>query len=202
MFTGLVTAIGEVVSVERAGAQARYAIASTYDPADIAIGASIAHAGCCLTVVEKGGAAGAMRHVVECSPETLATTTLDEWRIGSRMNLERAARFGDEIGGHLVAGHIDGVGRLAARAAEGDYVRLEFSAPSALMAYLAPKGSIAIDGVSLTVNEVERDRFSVMIIPHTASVTTLGALGEGDAVNLEADLIARYVARMMAIKGE
>lgn len=202
MFTGLVTAIGEVVSAERAGAQARFAIASTYDPADIAIGASIAHAGCCLTVVETSGAAGARRHVVECSPETLATTTLGAWRIVSRMNLERAARFGDEIGGHLVAGHIDGVGRLTARAATGDYVRLEFSAPMKLMPYLAPKGSIAIDGVSLTVNEVERDRFSVMIIPHTASVTTLGALGEGDAVNLEADLIARYVARMMAIKGE
>ncbi|MGE0828984.1 MAG: riboflavin synthase [Hyphomonadaceae bacterium] len=198
MFTGIVTAIGEVAKADLQGRQARFEIASPYHPPTVEIGASIAHAGCCLTVVEKRAASGGMIHVVECSPETLSATTLGSWRLGAKMNLERAARLGDELGGHLVAGHVDGVGALAARAEEGDYLRLDFTAPDALMPFLAPKGSIAIDGVSLTVNGVGRDRFSVMIIPHTADVTTLGALKPGDKVNLEADLIARYVARMIA----
>ncbi|MBL8552394.1 MAG: riboflavin synthase [Hyphomonadaceae bacterium] len=196
MFTGIVTAIGEVTRAEK-GDQARFTIASPYDAASMAIGASMAHAGCCLTLVEVAATATGALHVVECSPETLAKTTLEEWRVGSKMNLERALKMGDELGGHMVAGHIDGVGALASKRIEGDYLRLDFAAPPALLPYLAPKGSIAIDGVSLTVNVVEQDRFSVMIIPHTAGVTTLGALEEGDPVNLEADLVARYVARML-----
>ncbi|NWG53727.1 MAG: riboflavin synthase [Hydrogenophilaceae bacterium] len=202
MFTGIVTAVGEVTRAERAGEQARFEIASSYDPDTVAIGASISHAGCCLTVVSREKTNAGMRHIVECSPETLALTTLGQWRVGARMNLERAARVGDELGGHIVAGHVDGMGELASRGVEGDYLRLTFAAPRALMPYLAPKGSIAIDGVSLTVNAVERETFSVMIIPHTASETTLGVLTPGDRVNLEADLIARYVARMLAFRAE
>lgn len=202
MFTGIVTAVGEVTRAERAGEQARFEIASSYDPDTVAIGASISHAGCCLTVVSREKTNAGMRHIVECSPETLALTTLGRWRVGARMNLERAARVGDELGGHIVAGHVDGMGELASRGVEGDYLRLTFAAPRALMPYLAPKGSIAIDGVSLTVNAVESETFSVMIIPHTASETTLGALTPGDRVNLEADLIARYVARMLAFRAE
>jgi riboflavin synthase len=201
MFTGLVSAVGEVTRAEKAGEQARFAIASPYDAATMALGASVSHAGCCLTLVEVSATPTGALHVVECSPETLALTTLGRWRPGARMNLERALRMGDELGGHMVAGHVDGVGALVARATEGDYLRLEFRATAALMPYLAPKGSVAIDGVSLTVNTVgvglEQDRFSVMIIPHTASATTLGALAVGDPVNLEADLIARYVARVL-----
>lgn len=202
MFTGIVTAVGEVTRAERAGDQARFEIASTYDPDAVDIGASINHAGCCLTVVSKQKTNAGMRHIVECSPETLALSTLGRWRVGARMNLERATRVGDELGGHIVAGHVDGMGELVSRGVEGDYLRLVFSAPAALMPYLAPKGSIAIDGVSLTVNTVEAETFSVMIIPHTARETTLGALTPGDRVNLEADLIARYVARMLAFKAE
>jgi riboflavin synthase len=202
MFTGIVTAIGEVTRAERRGDQALFEIASPYDAETIAIGASINHAGCCLTVIEATRTNAGMRHVVECSPETLAKSTLGKWEVGSRMNLERAARLGEEIGGHLVAGHVDGVGRLVKRGIEADYLSFEVSAPEALARYLAPKGSIAIDGVSLTVNEVEGARFSVMIIPHTAQVTTLDKLEPGDEVNLEVDLIARYVARMLAFKGE
>lgn len=200
MFTGIVTAVGEVTRAERAGAQARFEIASIYDPDSVDIGASISHAGCCLTVVAKERTNAGMRHVVECSPETLAKTNLGQWAIGSRMNLERATRAGDELGGHIVAGHVDDVGRLVSRGVEGDYLRLVFEAPAALLPYLAPKGSIAIDGVSLTVNDIEGETFSVMIIPHTAQATTLGALTPGDHVNLEADLIARYVARMLSFK--
>jgi len=202
MFTGIVTAIGEVTHAERHGEQAAFTIHSPYDPDSVDVGASISHAGCCLTVVAVTRTNSGMGHVVECSPETLAKSTLGKWRIGSRMNLERAARLGQEMGGHMVAGHVDGVGRLIERGLEGDYLRLVLSAPETLAPYLAPKGSVALDGVSLTVNEVERDQFSVMIIPHTAMVTTLGALKLGDDVNLEADLIARYVARMLSLRGE
>ncbi|MGE0045515.1 MAG: riboflavin synthase [Hyphomonadaceae bacterium] len=201
MFTGIVTAIGEVTRAERAGAQARFEIASTYDAATVEIGASINHAGCCLTIVATEKINSGMKHIVECSPETLSVTTLGAWGVGARMNLERATRAGDELGGHIVAGHVDGMAALLSRGIEGDYLRLDFSLPGPLAPYLAPKGSIAIDGVSLTVNEVGEDRFSVMIIPHTAQATTLGALAPGDKVNLEADLIARYVARMMQYKG-
>ncbi|MBI1185975.1 MAG: riboflavin synthase [Alphaproteobacteria bacterium] len=206
MFTGLVTAVGEVTRAERPGAQgieqARFEIASPYDPDSIAIGASVSHAGCCLTIVSKERTNTGMRHIVECSPETLSLTTLGRWREGVRVNLERAMRVGDELGGHIVAGHVDGMGELRARGVEGDYLRLAFAAPRALMPYLAPKGSIAIDGVSLTVNTVDAETFSVMIIPHTAAEPTLGALTPGEPVNLEADLIARYVARMLAFKAE
>ncbi len=196
MFTGIISALGEVTRAEQ-GAQARFTVASPYDAASMALGASVAHAGCCLTLVEIEATPTGALHVVECSPETLSKTTLGGWRVGSKVNLERALRMGDELGGHMVAGHVDGVGALTSKRIEGDYLRLVFSTPEALSPYLAPKGSIAIDGVSLTVNVVERSSFSVMIIPHTASVTTLGALREGDPVNLEADLVARYVARML-----
>lgn len=200
MFTGIVTAIGEVTRADRSGKQARFEIASAYDPESVDIGASINHAGCCLTIVSKERTNAGMRHIVECSPETLSVTTLGQWDVGARMNLERATRVGDELGGHIVAGHVDAMGALNEKRVEGDYLRLDFSAPPALMPYLAPKGSVAIDGVSLTVNDVSEGGFSVMIIPHTAHVTTLGALTPGDRVNLEADLIARYVARMIGFK--
>jgi len=202
MFTGIVTAVGEVTRAERGKTQARFEISSLYDPDGVDIGASISHAGCCLTIVSKERTNSGMRHVVECSPETLALTTLGQWDVGARMNLERAAKVGDELGGHIVAGHVDGLGRLLSKSVEGDYMRFVFEAPAQLMAYLAPKGSVAIDGVSLTVNDVEGETFSVMIIPHTASQTTLGRLTVGDHVNLEADLIARYVARMLSFKPE
>jgi riboflavin synthase len=192
MFTGIVTDVGSVRSVSVAG-DTRFEIATAYDTGGIAIGASIACGGACLTVVEKG----ADWFAVQASAETLACTTLGGWRQGTRINLERALKIGDELGGHIVSGHVDGVGRLTSRRPEGASIRLEFSLDPALMPYVAPKGSITVDGTSLTVNEVTGDRFGVNIIPHTAHATTLGDLREGNAVNVEIDMLARYVARLL-----
>lgn len=197
MFTGIVTAIGRIRAVSEGRDARRFEIESGYDPSTIDIGASIAHAGCCLTVVKKGAAPGGGWHAVEVSAETLSKTTLGGWEAGGLVNLERSLKLGDELGGHMVAGHVDGVGRIAAREAVGGSLRLAFDAPDALAPFIAAKGSIAVDGVSLTVNAVQGARFEVNIIPHTAEATTLGALAPGDAVNLEADLVARYVARML-----
>jgi riboflavin synthase len=197
MFTGIVTDIGEVVAVHaRADNLRRLKIACGYDRAGIADGASIACNGVCLTVVAAGAEDERTWFSVDAAAETLAVTTAALWRRGTRLNLERALKVGDELGGHLVAGHVDGIAVLIARDELEDMARLVFRAPSPLSRFIAAKGSVALDGVSLTVNEVAGDEFSVLIIPHTLAVTTLGASGAGDPVNLEVDLMARYVARL------
>lgn len=200
MFTGIITAVGDVVAIERRNGLMRLTVESTYDPAGVAIGASICHDGCCLTVVETASVKGGMRHVVEVAPESLALTTLGNVREGGKINLERALRAGDELGGHIVSGHVDGIGRVAEVRADGEGWRVLIDAPEALASLIAPKGSITIDGVSLTVNEVEGERFGVLLIPHTWAVTTLNRLKAGDSVNLEADMLARYVSRILSAR--
>jgi riboflavin synthase len=198
MFTGITTDIGEVLRVEpRAEGLHRLRIACGYPRASIAIGASIAHSGVCLTVVETGEEGGRSWFAVDAAAETLRLTTAGHWRAGTRLNLERALKVGDELGGHIVAGHVDGIAELAAREDLTDMARLTLRTPRPLMRFIAPKGSVALDGVSLTVNEVTADTFSVLIIPHTLAVTTLGAAKVGDAMNLEIDLMARYAARLI-----
>jgi riboflavin synthase len=198
MFTGIVTDIGEVVAVERrAQGLARLKIACGYDPDTIAIGASIACGGVCLTVVARGKEGNRGWFAVDAAAETLRVTTVGGWQQGSRINLERALKIGDELGGHIVAGHADGLAALIAREDLTDMARLTFRAPGELARFIAPKGSVALDGVSLTVNEVAGDTFAVLIIPHTLAVTTLGTYAIGAAVNLEIDLMARYAARLM-----
>ena len=191
MFTGIITDVGRVRAVERQG-DTRFTIETAFDTETIAIGASIAHNGVCLTVIEKGPGT----YVIQASGETLSKTTLGGWEPGTRVNLERALKVGDELGGHIVSGHVDGVGRLLSIRPEGESLRLTFEAPATLAKYIAPKGSVAIDGVSLTVNEVDGSRFGVNIIPHTQTATNFGGLKEGDPVNLEIDMLARYVARL------
>ncbi len=201
MFTGITTDVGEVTAVEpRAEGLHRLKIACGYARASIAIGASIAHSGVCLTVVELGEQAGRTVYSVDAAAETLRLTTAARWQVGTRLNLERALKVGDELGGHIVAGHADGIAELAARDNLPDMARLTLRAPRPLMRFVATKGSVALDGVSLTVNEVTADTFSVLIIPHTLAVTTLGAAKPGDAMNLEIDLMARYAARLMETK--
>jgi riboflavin synthase len=198
MFTGIITDIGEVTAVEpRAEGLARLKIACGYDPDTIDIGASIACSGVCLTVVGRGRDGNRGWFALDAAAETLRITTVGTWRQGTRVNLERALKVGDELGGHIVAGHADGVAQVTAREELTDMVRFTFRAPVELARFIAPKGSVAIDGVSLTVNEVAGDAFSVLIIPHTLAATTLGALKVGDTVNLEVDLMARYAARLM-----
>jgi riboflavin synthase len=191
MFTGIVTDVGRVKSVRETNRDRRFEIETAFDLATLAIGASVSHAGCCLTVVEKG----AGWFAVEVSGETLALTTLADWREGRRVNLERAARVGDELGGHIVSGHVDGVGEVISVESESGSHRLRVRAPRPLHRFIAPKGSITVEGVSLTVNEVEDDVFGVNLIPHTWDVTTLGELKPGARVNLEIDMLARYLAR-------
>lgn len=194
MFTGLITDIGEVREITKRG-DTRLVIATNYEVDAIVIGASIACSGICLTVTAKG--AGEDRwFAVSASAETSARTTISEWSAGRRINLERPLRLGDELGGHIVAGHIDGVARILTITPEGDSRRMMIEAPDALSRYIAPKGSVALDGVSLTVNEVDGARFSINVIPHTLSVTTLGLAASGTRLNFEADLLARYVARL------
>ena len=191
MFTGIVTDVGRVRAVRDTSRDRRFEIETAFDLATVDIGASVSHAGCCLTVVEKGEGWFA----VEVSGETLAMTTLGGWGAGRRVNLERAARVGDELGGHIVSGHVDGVGEVLSVEAEGGSRRVRIRAPRPLHRYIAPKGSIAVEGVSLTVNEVDDDVFGINLIPHTWEVTTLGELAPGAGVNLEIDMLARYLAR-------
>jgi len=191
MFTGIVTDVGRVRAVRDTARDRRFEIETVYDLSTVDLGASIAHAGCCLTVVEKG----AGWFAVEVSGETLDKTTLSDWTVGRRVNLERAARVGDELGGHIVSGHVDGVGEVLAIASEGGSHRVRIRVPRPLHRFIAPKGSITVEGVSLTVNEVEDDVFGVNLIPHTWEVTTLGGLTPGARVNLEIDMLARYLAR-------
>ncbi|MBN9491101.1 MAG: riboflavin synthase [Alphaproteobacteria bacterium] len=195
MFTGIVTDIGEIVSVTPGGSAGdrRFVVRTRHDMKPIAIGASIACSGCCLTVVEKG----ADRFTVEASGETLDKTHLGDWKAGARINLELSLKLGDELGGHLVYGHVDGIGRVISTTPEGGSVRFVFEAPPALARFVAAKGSVAVDGVSLTVNEVDGNRFGVNIISHTQAVTTLGQAKAGQRVNLEVDMLARYVARLL-----
>ena len=193
MFTGIVSDIGEVV--ERAGGV--FTIRSRYDAASIALGASIAHDGCCLTVTGVSREPGGCRYTLDVSNETLSKTTLGDWLPGSRINLERALKAGDELGGHIVSGHVDGVARIVDIRADGESRRFTFEVPSDLARFIAAKGSVALDGTSLTVNDVSGNHFGVNLIPHTLTVTSWGRKTKGDRINLEIDLFARYLARLM-----
>jgi riboflavin synthase len=195
MFTGIVTDVGRVRHVEKRG-DTHVVIGTNYDVATVELGASIACSGICMTVVDKGTAKDRW-FAVTASGETLSKTTLGSWKAGDPVNLERPMRVGDEFGGHIVSGHVDGVAEVKSILPEGESIRMIFEAPVALARFVAPKGSVALDGVSLTVNETAGDDFSVLIIPHTLTVTTLAALAVGDKVNLEVDLMARYAARLM-----
>jgi riboflavin synthase len=195
MFTGIVTDVGRVRAVERR-ADTRLVVATAYDTATIDIGASIACNGVCLTVVDKGDDWFA----VDASAATLGCTTVGDWQADRPVNLERSLRLGDELGGHIVAGHVDGVGRVVALKPAGDSVGMTVDFPKQLARFVAAKGAVAIDGVSLTVNEVTADRFTVNLIPHTRRVTALGRLAKGDRVNLEIDLVARYLARLAEVE--
>jgi len=198
MFTGIVTDIGDVVAVRvRGEGLHRLKIACSYPRASIVEGASIACSGVCLTVVGIGEEDGRTWFAVDAAAETLRLTTVGRWRHGTRVNLERALKVGDELGGHIVAGHADGLATLLEREDLTEMARLTFGAPAPLSRFIAPKGSVALDGVSLTVNDVTGDSFTTLVIPHTLKVTTLGALAAGDEVNLEVDLMARYAARLM-----
>ena len=198
MFTGIVTDIGDVVAIDqRAQGLRRLTISCAYDPASIAIGASIACGGVCMTAVETGKRGNREIFSVDAAAETLKVTTVGRWRTGTRINLERSLKMGDELGGHLVSGHVDGLAELVNREDLTDMARLTLRVPKLFARFIARKGSVALDGVSLTVNDAADDQFSVLIIPHTLSVTTLGALKAGNALNLEVDLMARYAARLM-----
>ena len=196
MFTGIVTDVGEVLSVGE-GDDVRIAVATAYDVETIAIGASIACSGACLTVVDKGGAdTGGNWFAAEVSGETRGRTTLGAWRAGTRVNLERSLAVGDELGGHFVLGHVDGVAGIDRREPVGDSVRLTCAVPGELRRFVAEKGSVTLDGVSFTVNRVEGETFEVNVVPHTLRGTTFGAARPGDGVNLEVDVLARYLARL------
>lgn len=198
MFTGLVTDVGEVVGREDQGESLRrLTIACHYELASLTIGASIACSGACLTVVDARLWGERAAFTVEAAAETLSVTTVGRWAERTRVNLERSLKIGDELGGHLVSGHVDGVAELTAREDAGPATRMTFRAPAAPSRFIATKGSVAIDGVSLTVNAVEGEHFSVLIIPHTLAVTTFGSLQVGAPVNLEVDLMARYAARLL-----
>ncbi|HEV2560696.1 MAG TPA: riboflavin synthase [Rhizomicrobium sp.] len=195
MFTGIVTDVGQVRHIEKRG-DTHVVIGTQYDVSAIDIGASIACAGACLTVVDKGNAKDRW-FAVTASAETLSKTTLGNWKVGDPVNLERPMRVGDELGGHIVTGHIDGTAEIVEMKPEGESTRVLFQAPPELSRFIASKGSVALDGVSLTVNDVEGARFGVNIIPHTFKVTTFGRVKPGMKVNLEVDLMARYVARLV-----
>lgn len=192
MFTGIITDVGRVRRIQ-AGALAELTITTRFDTTTIAIGASIACSGACLTVI--GVEDGAF--TVQASAETLARTTIGGWTEGTPVNLEQSLRLGDELGGHLVSGHVDGLATIVERRPEAESVRFSFEAPAALMPFIAPKGSVSLDGVSLTVNEVAADRFGVNIIPHTLACTNFGEAQPGQQMNLEIDMIARYLARLL-----
>lgn len=198
MFTGIITDMGEVLSVDKSRGDVRYKIKTAYDMKSVEMGASICHSGCCLTVVEKGDG----WFSVDVSQESLDKTTLNEWEEGARINLERSLKMGDELGGHIVSGHVDGVAKIVSISPEGDSHRLKIEVPEEFSAFIAPKGSIALDGISLTVNEVEGNVFGINIIPHTWEVTTLGKKQVGSLLNFEIDPLARYVARMLEVAND
>jgi riboflavin synthase len=208
MFTGIVSDIGTIARVETRG-DLRVVIATAYDTATIALGASISCSGVCLTVVDKSAVGAPGWFAVDVSGETVSRTAQGQWTEGRRLNLERAMKLGDELGGHIVTGHVDGIAEIVSVTAEGDSQRVAFTIPREIAPFVAPKGSITIDGVSLTVNTVEDDapdgagasRFTVNLIPHTQAVTTLGAFETGQAVNIEIDVLARYLQRMEQYRG-
>jgi riboflavin synthase len=208
MFTGIVTDLGRISAVSDGDSLRRIRIEATYDPASIALGASIACGGPCLTVVAVEPHGNGCWFEVDAAAETLDRTTVREWRVGTRVNLERSLKIGDELGGHIVTGHVDGVATIIAREAItagddpwGPTARFDIKVPSQLAKFIAEKGSVCLDGTSLTVNTVEDDVFSVLIIPHTLSVTTWGERQAGDKLNLEVDLMARYAARLAEARG-
>lgn len=196
MFTGIITDIGEVVGRN----DGRLTIRCSYSAPSLDVGASMACDGCCLTMTSVTPEGGGSVFTVDTSNETRAKTTLGDWSPGRRINLERSLRAGDELGGHVVMGHVDGLARILDVKADGESRRFAFEVPDHLAAYIAPKGAVALDGVSLTVNEVSDNRFGVNLIPHTLTVTTLGAKTPGQSVNLEVDLFARYIARLMEFR--
>lgn len=193
MFTGLITDLGEIASVDAGEGGSRFVIKTAYDTATVQTGASIACNGCCLTALDMT----TDTFSVDVSNESLGRTTLGQWHVGRRINLERSLKLGDEMGGHLVSGHVDCVAEAVAREQDGESVRFSFKVPVDFSRFIAEKGSVAVDGVSLTVNEVGDDTFGVNIIPHTCAVTTFGSLNPGDTVNIEIDMLARYVARLL-----
>ena len=195
MFTGIITDVGMIRTLERRG-DLRARIGTAYDPEGIDLGASIACDGCCLTVVDRGRDDQGAWFDVDISAESVSKTAISDWAEGRGVNLERALKVGDELGGHIVSGHVDGVAHITGMQDEGDSTRYTFEVPEALARFIAPKGSVALDGTSLTVNEVGRTHFGVNLIPHTKTVTTWGAAQVGDKVNLEIDTLARYVARL------
>jgi len=198
LFTGIVSDLGKILEVnEQAEGLRRLSITCGYDPDTIDIGASIACSGPCLTVVERGRKGNRAFFAVDVAAETLRVTTAGKWQRGTRLNLERSLKLGDELGGHLVSGHVDGLAELLSREDLPDMARLSLRAPTEFARFIAPKGSVALDGVSLTVNEVEGDTFSVLLIPHTLKVTTFGTLRAGARLNLEVDQMARYAARLL-----
>jgi riboflavin synthase len=201
MFTGIVTDIGEVIAADAAAeGLRRLTIACAYQRASIVQGASIACSGVCMTVVGIGEESGRTWFAVDAAAETLRLTTVGRWTKGTKINLERALKMGDELGGHMVAGHVDGLATLVSRQDMTNMARLELRAPAELTRLIASKGSVTLDGVALTVNEVAGDTLSVLIIPHTLQVTTLGELAVGDTINLEVDLMARYAARLLEVR--
>ena len=195
MFTGIITDVGTVLSVDARG-DLRARIRSAYDPAGIDIGASISCDGVCLTVVQRGAEGSGSWFDVDASAETLSKTNLGGWGEGKTVNLERALKVGDELGGHIVSGHVDGVAEVISISPDGDSTRIQFRVPDDLAKFMAPKGSVALNGTSLTVNEVQGTTFGVNLIPHTFAVTTWDQIGVGDKINLEVDTLARYVARL------
>jgi riboflavin synthase len=195
MFTGIITDIGEITSIDSMRGDKRFFIKTTYELSKILIGASIACSGCCLTVVAFDNYNNAFG--VDVSGETLSKTVLGSWQEGTSINLEKSLKLGDELGGHMVSGHVDGVAEIISITEEGDSHRLKIKVPKEFAKFIAPKGSVALDGISLTVNEVEDEIFGVNIIPHTWQVTTLGQRHVGDHINLEIDIMARYAARLM-----
>jgi riboflavin synthase len=205
MFTGIITAVGTIREVREQG-DLRAVIACPYDPAGMAIGASIACSGVCLTVVERGGEPGDAWFAVDISGETVSRTARGQWTAGRQLNLEQALKLGDELGGHIVTGHVDAVGHVASREEVGGSLHVKITAPAEIAPYIATKGSITVDGVSLTVNALDDHAdgscdFHLNLIPHTADVTTLGSLRSGDSVNLEIDVLARYLQRLQSLRG-
>ncbi len=196
MFTGIISSIGTVIAADGG----RFTVRSDYAVDTIALGASICHDGVCLTVTSVQPEGTGSRYTLDVSNETLSLTTLGQWAAGRAINLERALKAGDELGGHIVSGHVDGIARIADIRADGDSRRLTFEAPQALAPFIAPKGSVALDGTSLTVNEVDGARFGINLIPHTLTVTTWGRKKPGDLINIEIDPLARYVARLLEMR--
>ena len=198
MFTGIITDIGTIAKVTQAG-DTRFDVLTSYDTDTIDMGASIAHSGVCLTVIEKGKGADGDWFAVEASKETLDVTSAGNWQEGTKLNLERALKMGDELGGHIVSGHVDGIAEIKSIEPDGDSLRFVFAAPEELAMFIASKGSVTLDGTSLTVNEVRGNNFGVNMIPHTQAVTTWGQSKSGDLINIEIDVLARYVARLKEV---